>query len=464
MLIYNNRYIPIRNIICFIVESAGFFFSVLLSFTVIYWKADSSGLQPEDIVFRGILVAISAQFIMYILDLYDLNINLSPLGIFFSAVFTIGFIFITIGLFSLMVPDFGLGGNIYYLTGIIILVFLCIWRLLFERYIASGFFAHNVLIFGAGTVARELGSLINDSKRLGFKLIGYIDKEVFNPISNSHETQRIEGFEDLRDFVKKYQITKIIIASEERRKSLPVKDLLELKIGGVRVIEWPEFHEKLSGKIPVKNLTPSFFLFHEGFDTKVTSRLLCRISSFILSFIALMVCLPLLLITAILIKLDTEGPVIYRQKRVGVIGKTFNLIKFRTMFSNAEELSGAVWAKDKDPRITRIGRYLRKFRIDEITQFINVLMGDMNLVGPRPERPEFVTTLEKELPFYSIRHSIRPGVTGWAQVKFSYSGTIEESREKLEYDLFYLKNRSLKLDLYIILKTLKIVLLGRGAK
>jgi lipopolysaccharide/colanic/teichoic acid biosynthesis glycosyltransferase len=165
-----------------------------------------------------------------------------------------------------------------------------------------------------------------------------------------------------------------------------------------------------------------------------------------------------------LIKWDSRGPVLYLQKRVGEKGKIFHLIKFRTMIENAEGDGGAVWASDGDPRITRIGRYLRQFRIDELPQFLNVLKGDMNLVGPRPERPEFVRILEEEIPYYSIRHSIKPGITGWAQVKGSYSGTIDESREKLEYDLFYLKNKSFKFDMLIIFKTIKTLMLARGAR
>ncbi len=220
----------------------------------------------------------------------------------------------------------------------------------------------------------------------------------------------------------------------------------------------------MTGKIPVKNLPPSYFVFNEGFHVNIGKNILIRVFSFVFSVAAIVLSIPLTLTVAVLIKIDSKGPVFFLQDRVGKNGKTFKLIKFRTMIKDAEFDTGPVWTKDEDPRITKIGRLLRRFRIDEIPQFINVLKGEMDVVGPRPERPEFVEILEKEIPYYSLRHSIKPGVTGWAQVKFSYGSTIDESRQKLEYDLFYLKNRSFKLDSYILLKTIKIMILGRGSK
>jgi lipopolysaccharide/colanic/teichoic acid biosynthesis glycosyltransferase len=259
-------------------------------------------------------------------------------------------------------------------------------------------------------------------------------------------------------------VHRVIVAMPDRRGLLPVQELLDLRLAGVKVEEATSWLEKISGKIEVEHLYPSWLIFAEGFRFSPFFRLVRRLLNFSVAFVGLLLSLPLLPFIWLAIKLDSPGPVVYRQKRVGKGGRKFDCYKFRTMRPDAEADTGATWAADDDPRITRVGKILRLSRLDEIPQMWCVLKGDMNFVGPRPERPEFVERLSKDIPFYGVRHMVRPGITGWAQVKYKYGNTHEDAREKLQYDLFYIKNASVGLDLLILFQTIKIVLLGRGAQ
>ncbi len=463
MFVFNNRYIPYRNLVCFFTESVAIFFSVIASYSVLNRGMGVDVLQMNNIILRGVIIALSAQFCMYILDLYDLNITLSLYDILFSVIFTTGFIFIFIGLFSIIIPSLGIGGRMYYLSGAFIFLFLLLWRTVLEVYINKNAPSNNILIFGTGKIADEVAELIGNSRRLGFNFLGFIENRSHQAAASQSDSN-IYDFHDLGTIIHRESVTTIVVAPMDRRRNLPIREMLELKVGGLQVIEWPAFYEKMSGKIPVQNLPPSYFVFSDGFQNQYLFKLLSAASSFLVAVLGIILLAPVFLVVPVLIKLDSRGPVFYYQTRVGIHNRIFRLFKFRTMIEDAEKETGAVWADSEDSRITRVGKYLRKYRVDEIPQLINVLKGDMNLVGPRPERPEFVRILEKELPYYKIRHSIRPGVTGWAQVKFSYCGTIEESKEKLEYDLFYIKNKTFKLDLYIIFKTVKALLLARGSR
>jgi exopolysaccharide biosynthesis polyprenyl glycosylphosphotransferase len=240
--------------------------------------------------------------------------------------------------------------------------------------------------------------------------------------------------------------------------------MLALRVMGCQVVEWQEFFEKLSGRIPIDNLAPSFFIFNEGFRKSRFRLSIRRIVSVIVGAVLLVLLLPVFLVVSVLIMLDSPGPAIYSQVRAGQNNKPIRIYKFRSMRKDAEKNGDAVWAEENDPRVTRVGRFLRRSRIDELPQLFNVLIGELEFVGPRPERPEFVEKLQAMIPYYDLRHTVKPGITGWAQVMFHYGSSIEESKEKLQYDLFYVKNMSIKLDLLILFHTIKIVLLGRGAR
>jgi len=251
---------------------------------------------------------------------------------------------------------------------------------------------------------------------------------------------------------------------EDRRGTLPVEELLYLRLGGVKIEEATSWLEKISGRIEVEHLYPSWLIFADGFRFSVGFLLARRLFSTLMAGVGLLLALPLLPLIILAIKLDSRGPVLYRQARVGRGGHPFFCFKFRTMCQDAEADTGATWATDDDPRITRVGKFLRASRLDEIPQLWCVLKGDMAFVGPRPERPEFVAWLSREIPYYGVRHVVRPGITGWAQVRYKYGNTLEDAREKLQYDLFYIKNASIGLDFLILFQTIKIVILGRGAR
>jgi len=270
---------------------------------------------------------------------------------------------------------------------------------------------------------------------------------------------------DLLPLVDSLRVNVIVVALEDQRGHLPMEDLLRCRLGGIRVEDAPSFFERLTGKILVSDLRPSWLVFSPGFSKPRLLSSSKRAVEALVSALLLVATLPLLVVLGLLVRLESRGPALYRQSRVGRRGARFTLVKLRTMREDAETASGPVWTDpEKDPRVTRLGRFLRKFRLDELPQLWNVLKGEMSFVGPRPERPHFVQTLRLVIPYYDERHAVRPGITGWAQVKFGYGSTIEDSERKLQFDLYYVKNMSLLLDLVIVLETFKVMLLGRGAR
>jgi sugar transferase (PEP-CTERM system associated) len=275
---------------------------------------------------------------------------------------------------------------------------------------------------------------------------------------------KVIGFnKDLSRVIAEKKVQKVVVELQDRRGRLPFDELLELKTHGMNIEEATSIYERLTGKIAVQNLKPSWMIFNDGFEVSTSLLLQKQILSFVVSAILFALFLPLLPILALLIKLDSRGPVFHRQERVGQDGKIFTLWKFRSMYKDAEQQSGPVWSAERDRRVTRIGKYLRRTRLDELPQLYNILKGDMSLVGPRPERPHFVKQLSEIIPFYNLRHAVKPGVTGWAQIKYRYGNTVEDAVEKLQYDLFYIKNLSWLLEVIIIFDTAKTVLVRKGS-
>jgi sugar transferase (PEP-CTERM system associated) len=402
---------------------------------------------------------------MYLLDLYNFRLFQTLGEVFFSLLIAIGFVCVGIGLLSFAIPKFGVAVKMYYLSILLASVSLLIWRFMFEMYITRFAPRENILVVGTGQVAREVAQEVKKNRRLGFHLVGFIATHPENGNPSLKGIGEVLGDPARMDqIIERYNVRKVVVAITERRGEYPVKEMLSLRVNGNQVLEWPGFFEKLSGRIPIDTLAPSFFIFNEGFRKSRFLLFLRRIVSAIVAAISLIVLLPLFLVVAILIKLDSPGPPIYSQIRVGQNNKRIRIYKFRSMRNDAETAGNAVWAVEDDPRVTRVGRVLRKLRIDELPQLFNVLVGELDFVGPRPERPEFVEKLQSLIPYYALRHTVKPGITGWAQVMFHYGSTIDEAKEKLQYDLFYIKNMSLKLDLLILFHTMKIVILGRGAR
>jgi sugar transferase (PEP-CTERM system associated) len=321
---------------------------------------------------------------------------------------------------------------------------------------------HRVLVLGVGRSAAVLPEL-QFSGTNPFTILGFLEDAPDAADRVPRGFELLGKSKDLLNLVDELRPDLIVVALAEMRQALPAEDLLECRLRGINVEEWPTFYEKQTGKILVADLRPSWLIFSDGFVKTETTRMVKRVMDIGLALIGLALSLPVMALVAIGIKLDSSGPILFRQKRVGERGRIFVLNKFRSMSVDAER-HGPVWAAAHDPRVTRIGRWLRQTRLDELPQFWNVLVGDMSFVGPRPERPEFVDSLQREIPFYMGRHSVKPGITGWAQVRHRYAASIEDSMEKLQYDLYYIKNLSPLLDLVILLSTLQVMLFARGSR
>jgi sugar transferase (PEP-CTERM system associated) len=342
--------------------------------------------------------------------------------------------------------------------GLIILSFTLFgWRFAYVWIVQQPYFRERVYVLGTGERAQRLLEGLRGRSALGIEVVGWTG-------NIAGELTRETVANHLLSMVRNSGVHRVIVAMPDRRGTLPVEELLALRLSGVKVEEAASWLEKISGRIEVEQLYPSWLIFTEGFRFNSGVILLRRLFSMLVAVVALLLTLPLVPFIILAIRLDSPGSVLYRQKRVGRGGGHFYCYKFRTMREDAEADRGPTWATDDDPRVTRVGKFLRTSRLDEIPQLWCVLKGDMHFVGPRPERPEFVEWLSREIPYYGVRHVVRPGITGWAQVQYKYGNTLEDAREKLQYDLFYIKNASFGLDLLIMFQTIKIVLLGRGAK
>ncbi len=323
-------------------------------------------------------------------------------------------------------------------------------------------FARRVLVLGVGERARQIENLRRASDRVGISLVGFVDLGLDSPLVS--ESRVIRPNTSLRELAERFAVDEIVVAIDDRRRGLPVDEMLDCKLHGFRILEEGVFLERQLGKIRLDALHPSSFIFSDGVTQAVLRKTEKRILDILLSLILFTVTAPIIALTAIAILLETGAPIFYRQQRVGLRGKPFQVYKFRSMRTDAESDGRAVWAKREDDRITRVGRIIRKFRIDELPQLINVLKGEMSFVGPRPERPEFVAELAQAIPYYDLRHHMKPGITGWAQVSYPYGSSIKDSREKLQFDLYYLKNYSVFLDINILLQTIQVILWGKGAR
>ena len=418
-----------------------------------------------------LFVAVALLTCMYYFDLYDSTIVSNRREAPVRLVQVMGVAYLALGVVYYLYPPVKLGRGIFHLGFLFVGLLLLLWRGLFSIINSTQRLAERVLILGEGSLAASLLHEIESRPELGIRIAG---REEMLGNGNRPGNQERGGlpitlsqtsfFENLAVSRPIRGVDRIVVAVEERRGKLPVDLLLSLKNRGVQVQDGNDVYESITGKVPIESIRLSWLLFAPGSHASRLFLFYKRLVSMLISIIGLLVTLPLLPFVALAIRLSSRGQVLYSQCRVGRDGVVFRCYKFRTMRADAEADTGPTWAKDDDPRITRVGKFLRKTRIDEIPQLWNVLRGDMSLVGPRPERPEFVEGLNQEIPYYHLRHSVRPGITGWAQILYKYGSTVEDAREKLRYDLYYIKNASVGLDLLILVHTIKIVLLGRGAK
>jgi sugar transferase (PEP-CTERM system associated) len=343
----------------------------------------------------------------------------------------------------------------------IFLILQSIWHIVFKACIHLPSFAKRILVLGTGPTAERIGNIVS-SKYYPYVFTGYINCAT-EPITVP-AYHIVNNGESIFETIRNNRPHKIVISLTERRGILPIKEILKCKLSGIDVLDAPSFYEKTTGKLLIEAINPSWFIFSDGFKTTPFKRFFKRTSDILFALIGLLFALPLFPLISLLIKVDSPGPILFKQKRLGENEKHFLLYKFRTMQDNAESRSGPVWTQENDPRITKVGSVLRKTRLDELPQLYNVFKGNMSLIGPRPERPEFIEKLKEIIPYYSERHFAKPGITGWAQIKYPYGASVEDALEKLRYDLYYVKNISISLDLLIFFETIKIVLFGRGSR
>ena len=373
---------------------------------------------------------------------------------------------ISLGIIALAFVDFVLPGQTFwrstllYAMGLAVLV-LVGDRLLLNSLIGSSAFRRRVMVLGAGDRAQRLRAL-GERPESGFAIVSYI--AMSEPERVVEEAIAREAIHDLGRFVENLGVSEVVLALQERRNALPLADLLRIKTKGVHVNDFSSFIERETGRVDLDTVNPSWLIFSDGFSSgRIVSSAVKRLFDIVASIVLLALTLPLIALFALLVKLDSNGPAFFRQQRIGLYGQPFQLIKLRSMKTDAEA-DGAKWAEENDPRITRLGRFMRKVRIDELPQAFSVLMGQMSFVGPRPEVPSFVDELQEEIPFYGERHMVKPGITGWAQINFPYGASVEDSRKKLEYDLYYAKNYTPFLDLVILLQTVRVILWPEGAR
>jgi sugar transferase (PEP-CTERM system associated) len=413
------------------------------------------------------LVTMVIQSTFYLFDLYDLPATRRYVRVLMNIAIALGVATVALSILFYVVPALQLGRGVFLVDVSLAAVLISSWRLLVAW--SAGHpqltVRERVLILGSGDQAIELARATLERRDSGFHIVGFVDNKP-ELVGKSLINPAVVGLTDnIVGLIDQYQVDRIVVAVEDRRGKFPIEELLSLSLSGrVAVEESARYYERLTGKIASEMLRPSWLIFSRGNRFTDFEQHVRRLFNAGLAAVGLVLSLPIMLLTALAVKLDSRGPIFYIQERVGKNGRIFKIIKFRSMKVEAEAKSGPVWAEEDDPRVTRVGRVIRKLRFDELPQFINVLRGDMNFVGPRPERPVFVEQLSEIVPYYSQRHVVKPGLTGWAQIKYPYGASVEDAIEKLRYDLYYIKNQSLLLDPIIVFETIKIVLFGRGGR
>ncbi len=460
-----RRSLTLRHFVLFAVEDGLIFLALVAAMAMRFGDGVSSRFADPWEWGRVAAVVGVTQLSFYYHDLYEIPVLNSRRELFIRLLQALGVASIALAGAYYLEPSLILGRGIFALFVAIALVVVVAWRLAYAALLSARGLAVRILLVGAGDQARQVYRETLVRKTLGFHVVGCLsaDPAALGP-SPEGLPPVLGSYEDLLTTGNRPDLDRLVVAIGERRGKFPVRQLLELRLAGKSVVDGCDFYEELTGKLLVEHLRPSDLIFSEGFGRRPVVLALKRAVDIWVSGLGLALSLPLCLLVAALIRLDSPGPVLFRQERTGERGRPFRVLKFRSMRTDAEAASGPVWASAQDSRVTRVGRVIRKARIDEIPQLLNVLKGEMSLVGPRPERPFFVEQLAEKIPYYIQRHTVKPGVTGLAQVKYSYGDTVEDAVEKLRYDLYYIKRMGFWMDLSIILETVKVVLFGKGAQ
>ncbi len=438
---------------------------VLLIFGSLALALQLRGADPTalGLLWRAAITAVLWQLCLYYNDFYDLTVTQSSRELIVRLLQAVGAATIVLAGLYALVPALDLGAWVVITALCLFLVGVLAWRLAFNRVTSSRPLGERILIVGTGSDARALARQVLLQHDFAYRLVGFVDDEAAGAETAVSRQRVIGTSSELLRLVQEHRVDRIVVGLSDRRGHLPVRELMQAKLAGVRVEDLPSTYERITGKILIDSLRPSWLIFSDGFHVSRGTRAVKRAMDVGLALVGLILASPLIVLTALAVWLESGLPVLYCQERVGENGATFTLYKFRSMRPDAE--SGTpIWARDGDDRVTLTGRIIRKTRLDEIPQLWNVLRGDMSFVGPRPERPFFVDQLAAQIPFYQQRHAVKPGLTGWAQVKYRYGSSVEDAMEKLRYDLYYIKNLSPFFDLTIVVDTVKVILFRQGAQ
>jgi exopolysaccharide biosynthesis polyprenyl glycosylphosphotransferase len=457
-------FVPTSTLVLLLTEIALVFACFLAALYVLLPYEPEIFLYYEDGFLRLSLVVLAVILALYFQDFYSSGGVRSKVLLIEKTIRTIAIVFFTQALMAyaapaLLMPRWAIVG------GATALFFLLpAWRLTFNALFFRALSPQRILFLGSNTVVQEIAQRLADRPELGMCGIGYLDDSFDVGHALAADLPVLGGYADLKTIVETKKPDRIVVGLAERRQALPMYELLDLRFGGLYIEEAARTYEAAFGRVTTKALRPSYLIFSSDLGPRPVSLRIQSMYSFLIACLALIVAAPVMLLVAIAVRLTSRGPVLFRQTRVGLNGVPFTIYKFRSMRVDAEAKTGAVWAVKNDPRVTPIGKYLRILRLDELPQIFNVLRGEMSIVGPRPERPEFVQTLSEMIPFYRQRHAVKPGITGWAQINYKYGETMDDAIVKLEYDLFYIKNLSLSLDMYIIFHTLKAMLVTQSGQ
>jgi len=452
-----------RTMLLLLVEAMLLFGGLVIAVYVRLGAVDAEdALIQRHGFYKAALATVFCLTAFYIFDLYDFVVMHDRGELVLRLLQALGLAWIALALLFYAVPQVMIGRGVTLIALPVALLLMVGWRVSIHWVLGHPEIGERILIVGSGPFAVEVARETLNRPDAGFRIVGFVDDDP-ELLGKSLINPKVIGLtSELAALVKSESIDRIVVAIADRRGAFPTQELLRLSLAGdVSIEESASFYERVTGRVLLDLVRPSWLIF-SGRGRRVRANEAIRVITHrLVALIGAILSLPIALVTALLIKIDSRGPVLYKQERVGKNGRTFTLMKFRSMRVDAEK-DGPVWASTSDNRMTRVGRIIRKIRVDEIPQFWNILRGDMNFVGPRPERPHFVSQLAEEIAYYEQRHLIAPGLTGWAQIKYAYGASIEDARKKLEYDLYYIKNQSLTLDATIMFETMKTILFGRG--
>lgn len=453
-----NVYYPTRTIVLLLCEALIIGGCFLLATALIAGPDTYLVLNFEYGWVKIAALIILTLLISYYFDLYEPQRISESWEIYFRLLLVLGFLSFLLSGIIYLFPSVDIAHSALLLGLVFLTIALVVWRGIYEWLIGRDAFRERVYVLGAGERAQMVVNLLRNRKDAGMEVVGcdgFMDDKA--------ERHEVFGAALADMDGSKHHIDRVVVALEDRRGTLPMRELLKLRFNGVVIEEAGALLERLTGKLYLDGLRPSNFIYSEGFRVKPSQQIARRIVSTLTAAIGLLLFLPFFPFVVLMVRMSSPGPIFFRQTRVGMGGRNFSVYKFRTMRTDAEA-SGAKWATKNDPRVTRVGMFMRKTRLDEVPQLWNVLRGDMGFVGPRPERPEFVPWLSEQIPYFDLRHMIRPGLTGWAQVRYGYGATLAQSREKLEFDLYYIKHMTLGLDLLIMFETIKTIIRRQGAQ